>query len=143
MKNLFRLILVLPVLIAGFLVTSPSDNAEAATSGWESIYGISGCQVRVWNDAYNYTKNASTIDAYAETNGKCGTLTYKAYVVVPHVGRISNVYNGTFAHRTPTKSFYLNSLSASGVDAWVSFDIYKNGKLLGDAYSPMFSIYKR
>lgn len=64
------------LLIAGStFICSP--KAEAAMSSWQTVQGIKGCEARVWTDATTYTRKATSIDVYAQTNGKCGTLNYR------------------------------------------------------------------
>lgn len=65
----FSVFLILLLMLT--LVVAPKEKAEAASSGWQPVSGISGCKIRVITDAYTYTKSATSIDAYAETNGKC------------------------------------------------------------------------
>lgn len=98
-------------LTSVFLLTSmlfyPSSNAEAAYSEWQTVYG--SCKVRIWTDAINYYPSATSIDAYAETNGKCTTLYYDGMYVATHaaggIGKISPSYSGYFKNRTPLKVF--------------------------------------
>nr|WGD67995.1 hypothetical protein P5646_06625 [Bacillus velezensis] len=101
-------ILLSVVVLSLGLLSIPVGKAQAATGSWTEV-GKKGCKVRVWVDAYTYSKKASTIDWYGETNGKCGTLNYTAYLRVSE-GASQYQLKGSFSKRTPTKSFSINKL---------------------------------
>lgn len=100
----FSVFLILLLMLT--LVVAPKEKAEAASSGWQPVSGISGCKIRVITDAYTYTKSATSIDAYAETNGKCGKLNYKSFgVSIVEGGDIYRNIQGTFQVELQPKSF--------------------------------------
>ena len=98
MKKIKSLVMILPLVLVMFVTT---NQAEAATSSWQSVSGVSGCQVRVWTDATTYYKSASTVDWYAQTNGSCGTLNYAASLKHPSQN-ITQILDGSFSNQTPT-----------------------------------------
>ncbi|AFQ58456.1 cell wall-binding protein [Bacillus subtilis subsp. subtilis] len=129
----FSVFLILLLMLT--LVVAPKEKAEAASSGWQPVSGISGCKIRVITDAYTYTKSATSIDAYAETNGKCGKLNYKSFgVSIVEGGDIGPQYSGYFSSRTPTKKFYFSKLPKPTGTPWaVGLSVYK-GKAKGAAF---------
>ncbi|MEG7380464.1 cell wall-binding protein [Bacillus subtilis] len=119
--------LFLTLLLMLTLVAMPKEKAEAASSGWQPVSGISGCKIRVITDAYTYTKRATSIDAYAETNGKCGKLYYNDFgISIVEGGPIGHHYSGYFSNRTPTKKFYFSKLpKPTGVSWSVGLSVHK------------------
>lgn len=104
-------------------------KAEAATSSWFGIADIPGCQVRIWTDANTYYSGAKTVDTYAETNGKCGTLYYSAFIADAYGTISKETFDGSFALKSPTKSFNIDnfiSRNRNPVSANVTFLLYKN-----------------
>ncbi|KAA6453078.1 cell wall-binding protein [Bacillus swezeyi] len=109
MKLKFGIIITLIFSMA--LAMMPTEKAEAAMGRWDSLG--KGCKVRVWVDAYTYTKKASSIDWYAQTNGKCGTLKYTARIAISE-GYLEYQMKGSFSKRTPVKKFPLSKLRKEG-----------------------------
>ncbi|MGQ0513548.1 hypothetical protein ACT453_08255 [Bacillus sp. D-CC] len=60
MKKIFKNLTIAAVAVASLVTLTPNDKAEAATTGWQTLWG--NCKVRIWVDAYTYTKGATTID---------------------------------------------------------------------------------
>ncbi|MEK5390741.1 cell wall-binding protein [Margalitia sp. FSL K6-0131] len=132
MRKSIKLFFGFLLVISGGLIAFSNEKAEAATSGWQSVYGVSGCKVRVWTDYSAYTSSATTIDAYAETNGQCGRLEYKAFRAQQSESfssYSSESYSGYFSERTPIKSFNLNKwntpIDMTLDSVYVSLLVYK------------------
>lgn len=130
MKKITKVLLVMALVTVCSLGMLPTNKAEAATSPWFSVPSAgSGCQVRVWTDYDTYTATATTVDTYAETNGKCGTIYYSAFVEDAYSWISSETHTGYFTSRTPTKKFYISkfqSRSFNPVTASVTFQLYSN-----------------
>ncbi|MDU0155077.1 hypothetical protein [Bacillus cabrialesii] len=126
------------VLIASILGFS-SVKAEAAMGNWHSIG--SGCKVRVWVDAYTYSKSATSIDWYAQTNGKCSTLNYTASLAVSE-GYSNYEIKGSFSNRTPTKKFYISKLRKEHFNQKkAAVDLYvRNSKVSGHVQSHTITV---
>ncbi|MGE7997530.1 hypothetical protein ACQKOF_02380 [Lysinibacillus sp. NPDC093190] len=95
----------------------PAVPAQAAWSDWQSVSKAgSGCKVRVYTDATNYSAKATTVDAKAESNGKCGTLYYDMRLTWMGSDSMSHdITSGSFSSNTPTKSLKIG-------------DVYENEK---------------
>ncbi|AWD68605.1 cell wall-binding protein [Priestia aryabhattai] len=116
MKKSFKLVMLCVLAFGSLLVFNPKDKAEAATSSWKTVSGFgSGCQVRVVTDSGTYYSGASTIDAYAQTNGKCGTLSYTTWIEYPRDGGAASkeTYSGSFSSKTSTRKFSLSYIRGS------------------------------
>lgn len=117
------------LVITSSLALLPTNKAEAATSPWFSISSIPGCQVRVWTDADTYYSTATTVDTYAETNGKCGKLYYSAFIDDAYGQISSETHSGDFTTKSTTKKFYIDkfdSRSWNPVGASVTFSLYSD-----------------
>ncbi|MBH0170410.1 hypothetical protein [Fictibacillus sp. 18YEL24] len=137
MKKHFKKVMISFFSLAFILTFTSTFKVNAATGSWHNTT-ISGCQVRVWTDYSRYTSSATSIDTYAETNGKCGTIDYKAAIYVTGEGRVSSVQSGYFANRTPIKYFYFSNMPNinRGFNIVEShFELYKNGSFIGAASS--------
>lgn len=111
LKKIKMIILSSLVMIGSIVAISPTNAVEASMSGWQTISG--SCKVRVWTDADTYTSRATSVDTYAETNGKCNTLNYKMYIsayAAGGSGQISPTKSGSFKTKTPTKKFYFSQM---------------------------------
>lgn len=141
-KRVMKFILTFTIVISGSMVFFPNMKADAAMSSWQGrIKGDSDCRVRVWTDATNYYRGATTVDWYAETNGKCRKLDYSAELVSSAHGiRRSGKLTGYFANRTPTKSFSIRNWERDGAQVFV--DLYRNGKDVGTVRSKPILIYR-
>ncbi|MEK5390740.1 hypothetical protein NSQ59_10280 [Margalitia sp. FSL K6-0131] len=114
MKKIFLLIPIFTVFISSIFLIAPQNKSEAATSSWQSIKGVSGCQVRVWTDYTTYTSNATTIDSYLESNGQCGKLDYEGMVAQQNGTEnfhSKTMYSGYFSNKTPVKTFNLDQFT--------------------------------
>lgn len=132
--------LSLTILFSGSMAFLPSMEVDAAMSSWQSIPGDSDCLVRVWTDSTNYYEGSTTVDWYAEQNGKCGQLDYSAELVDHnHGAQREGPLTGYFSYRTPTKSFYIGDWY--GANASVFLDLYKNGQFVGVVESEYLTIY--
>lgn len=134
------------LLIAGStFICSP--KAEAAMSSWQTVQGIKGCEARVWTDATTYTRKATSIDVYAQTNGKCGTLNYRMGVTTLdgeyNIGNFS--HKGSFSNKTPVKKFYFSKLlKPTFKERWhVNVELYKGGKMKDAVQSKTIYVEKR
>ncbi|MDP0484150.1 hypothetical protein [Bacillus subtilis] len=139
------------LLITTLLIISTSfafdSTAEAATSSWQTVNGVKGCKVRVYTDASTYSKRASSIDTYAETNGKCGTLNYRMGVTTRDgEWNLGNYFiKGSFSKRTPIKKFYFSKLAKPEFkERWeVNVELYKGSKFKDAVQSKIFYVEKR
>jgi hypothetical protein len=138
MKKSFKLVMLCALAFGSLLVFNPKDKAEAATSSWKTVSGFgSGCQVRVVTDASTYKSTASTIDAYGQTNGKCGTLGYTTWVDFPGDGAQASerTFSGSFSSKTSTRSFglnYIRKYSDNPQRLYVYFNFTKGSKSFAD-----------
>ncbi|TKD70759.1 hypothetical protein [Pseudalkalibacillus hwajinpoensis] len=142
MKKIVSFLMIGLISVLTFL---PMNQAEAAMSSWQSVYGISGCEVRVWTDYSAYTSSATTIDWYAESRD-CPKLNYEASVDSYGSTFVDTpTLKGYFSYRTPIKSFYLRDLSDLYGDpgSYVGVELYKNGSLVDVVESSTFNIYNR
>ncbi|WP_078414341.1 hypothetical protein [Priestia abyssalis] len=103
-------------LISGLVIATSIGTAEAATGSWTSVPSSgTGCQVQVWTDATSYGSGASTVDAYAKTNGKCNRTFY--YKMSMRTGggdyASSQTFTGSFSSQSPTKSFDISKINTS------------------------------
>ena len=126
-KRLMKVMMVFTIALSAIAFTGLSNKAEAAT-GWNTIYG--SCKARVVSDATNYTKTATTIDVYGETNGSCSkTLKYNLWLENPAAGQVGpQNFTGSFNNQTPTKKFTisrlnLNSWNTNPTNLIVTMDI--------------------
>ncbi|MEB6548088.1 hypothetical protein MXL46_03065 [Heyndrickxia sporothermodurans] len=135
MSKFIKFFLVITLFISSSIFLLPNKQAEAATSSWWNVKGISGCQVRVWTDYTVYTASADTIDSYLESKGNCGRLEYEMWsqMVGSATFYSKEKYKGYFSSRTPTKTFNLNTFSSKieGFDhdgVYVYAVVWKAGK---------------
>lgn len=112
----------LSVLIFSFTFY-PLEKAEAGWGSWEKPqWAPSGCLTRVWTDATNYYRGATSVDVKIEQNGKCGRVYYRMaiYGGSANMYRVSPYLTGYFSNITPTKKFQISSISPT----------YKDGRSL-------------
>ncbi|MDA7026251.1 cell wall-binding protein [Bacillus sp. CLL-7-23] len=128
MKVKFSIIVTL--IFSTVLCLIPNEKAEAAMGKWQNVE--KGCKVRIWTDATTYTKRATSIDWYAETNGRCGTLKYDARIFIRGERYVwYHNLSGSFAKRTPTKKFLLSKVRRwieSGEDVVVELGVHNRAK---------------
>lgn len=124
MKKIFKNLTIAAVAVASLVTLTPNDKAEAATTGWQTLWG--NCQVRIWVDAYTYTKGATTIDTWAEQNGACGRLDYEAYLRVGEGHFTESQVTGSFTGRSNTKSLYLRPIRNAGLNSGSSARVEYN-----------------
>ncbi|AEB23360.1 MULTISPECIES: hypothetical protein [Bacillus] len=147
MKKVSKILMGASALLIAGSTFICSPKAEAAMSSWQTVHGIKGCEARVWTDATTYTRNATSIDVYAQTNGKCGTLNYRMGVTTLdgeyNIGDFS--YKGSFSNKTPVKKFYFSKLLKPGFkERWqVNVELYKGGKMKDAVQSKTIYVEKR
>ncbi|MES9686030.1 hypothetical protein ABWK31_00530 [Bacillus sp. JJ353] len=109
MKNLFKTIITLSLLLSGSLLFSQS--AAAVWSPWQTE--LFGHTARVFTDDTHYYKGAKTVEWRAEKKGS-GTLYYTAgvYKKRSNGGLIDTnlVQRGHFKTSTPLKSFNISEI---------------------------------
>ncbi|EWH19785.1 MULTISPECIES: hypothetical protein [Bacillus] len=129
MKNLFKIIVTLSLLISGTLLFSQS--AAAVWSPWQKE--AFGHTARIFTDDTNYYSGAKTVDWRAEKKGS-GTLYYTAGVYKKRSGGgltdTNLVQRGYFKHSTPLKSFSVNEIrKRTGKGSYViQIDCYTDAK---------------
>ncbi|EPC8411463.1 hypothetical protein ACR3AM_005933 [Bacillus thuringiensis] len=110
MQKTIKFLFVLSLIISSsFFVTK---KADAAWSDWNNVPNAAkDCKVRVYTDATNYSSTAKTVDAKAETNGKCGTLYY--FMALSWNGLDSASHDtttGSFSSNTPVKQLKIGTV---------------------------------
>ncbi|KUL16178.1 hypothetical protein RFN66_03605 [Bacillus paralicheniformis] len=129
MKNLFKIIVTLSLLISGTLLFSQS--AAAVWSPWQKE--AFGHTARIFTDDTNYYSGAKTVDWRAEKKGS-GTLYYTAGVYKKRSGGgltdTNLVQRGYFKHSTPLKSFSVSEIrKRTGKGSYViQLDCYTDAK---------------
>ncbi|MEM5015378.1 hypothetical protein WKH31_03710 [Metabacillus indicus] len=124
-KKLSKFILVTSLTILGFGFL-PVEKADAAWSSWKTVSEAgSSCQIRVYTDAATYSSAANTVDAKAETNGRCSTIYYEMSLASNNSSyvTIGNIFTGYFNTATPMKSFNINSVKTKNTTS-VHLDVY-------------------
>lgn len=129
MKNLFKTIVTLSLLLAGSLLFSQS--AAAVWSPWQTE--LFGHTARVFTDDTNYYSGAKTVDWRAEKKGS-STLYYSTGVYKKRSGGgltdTNLVQRGYFKHSTPLKSFSVNEIRKhTGKGSYIiQLDCYTDAK---------------
>ncbi|MCY8755659.1 hypothetical protein [Bacillus haynesii] len=144
MKNPFKIIVTLSLLLSGSLLFSQS--AAAVWSPWQTE--LFGHTARIFTDDTNYYSGAKTVDWRAEKKGS-SKLYYTASVYKKRSGGgltdTNLVQRGYFKHSTPLKSFSFSEIrKRTGKGSYViQLDCYadaKKNKYVGTFESKTFYI---
>ncbi|MEC0715381.1 hypothetical protein P8874_04475 [Bacillus licheniformis] len=129
MKNPFKIIVTLSLLLSGSLLFSQS--AAAVWSPWQTE--LFGHTTRIFTDDTNYYSGAKTVDWRAEKKGS-SKLYYTASVYKKRSGGgltdTNLVQRGYFKHSTPLKSFSFSEIrKRTGKGSYViQLDSYTDAK---------------
>ncbi|WP_339226962.1 hypothetical protein [Bacillus sp. FSL K6-0972] len=129
MKNPFKIIVTLSLLLSGSLLFSQS--AAAVWSPWQTE--LFGHTARIFTDDTNYYSGAKTVDWRAEKKGS-SKLYYTASVYKKRSGGgltdTNLVQRGYFKHSTPLKSFSFSEIrKRTGKGSYViQLDCYTDAK---------------